>query len=107
MHTVHHAESGGVLPHQKTLTCCGLREQQGEEAADQDRALHDGCQENSDSHTDYIYHGRKVKGHAEKKRRGTKSGQLAGGWGGGVLEVLQESWHATGTLRARAAAFHF
>lgn len=54
----------------KFLTCCGLQEQQGEEAADQDGALHDGCQENSDSHTDYIYSGGKVKGQMGKRRRG-------------------------------------
>lgn len=49
-----------------SLTCCGLQTQQGEETADQDCTLHDGCQENCDSHTDYIYRGRKVKGHAER-----------------------------------------
>lgn len=97
------------------LTCCGLQEQQGEEAADQDGALHDGCQENSDSHTDYIYSGGKVKGHTGKGRRdperwsswwrGEDGG--VGGAGSSVLGVLQESRHARGTLRARAAAFHF
>lgn len=93
----------------KRLTCCGLQEQQGEEAADQDGALHDGCQENSDSHTDYIYSGAKVKGHAGKRRRARSVGPAGGGVGGGpsTLEVLQESRHARGTLRARAAAFHF
>lgn len=67
----------------KSLTCCGLQNQQGEEAADQDCTLHDGCQENSDSHTDYIYQGRKVKGHA--KRGGAQRG--ASWWRGWDLCV--------------------
>lgn len=49
------------------LTCRGLQEQQGEEAADRDSSLHDGCQENSDRQTGYIYKGKKVKGHAERR----------------------------------------
>lgn len=50
-----------------SLTCCGLQKQQGDETADRDCTLHDGCQENSDSHTDYIYQGKKVKGLAERR----------------------------------------
>ena len=76
---------------QVPLTCCGLQKQQGEETADRDCTLHDGCQENSDSHTDYIYQGRKVKGHSER-RGGAKRGPAgtAGSepcvWGvGGVI----------------------
>lgn len=68
------------------LTCCGLQEQQGEEAADQDGALHDGCQENSDSHTDYIYSGGKVKGQAGKRRRAREREPAGGVGGGGVGE---------------------
>lgn len=49
------------------LTCCGLQKQQGDETADWECTLHDGCQENSDSHRDYIYQGKKVKGHEEKR----------------------------------------
>lgn len=90
----------------KSLTCCGLQKQQGEETADQDCTLHDGCQENSDSHTDYIYQGRKVKGHAER-RGGAQRGPAGGGAGVCVFEVLQESWHATGTLRVEAAGSPF
>lgn len=64
----------------KPLTCCGLQEKQGEETADQDCTLHDGCQENSDCPTDYIYQGRKVKGHAERGG-GAGRGQLVEGLG--------------------------
>lgn len=74
----------------KSLTCCGLQKQQGDETADQDCTLHDGCQENSDSHTDYIYQGRKVKGHAER-RGGAQRGPAGGGAEICVSEVLQES----------------
>lgn len=76
--------------------------QQGEETEDQDYTLHDGCQENSDSHTDYIYQGRKVKGHTER-RGGARRGPAGGGAEICVLEVLQESQSATGPLRIQAA----
>lgn len=83
----------------KGLTCCGLQEKQGEETADQVCTLHDGCQENSDCHTGYIYQGRKVKGHVERGG-GAHRGPASGGAG---VSVLQESWDATGTPRGLAA----
>jgi len=64
--------------------------QQGEETADQDCTLHDGCQENCGSHTDYIYLGRKVKGHAERGG-GAQRGPVGGGAEICELEVLQQS----------------
>lgn len=70
------------------LTCCGLQEQQGEEAADQDGALHDGCQENSDSRTDYIYSGGKVKGQAGKGRRGPERWSSWWSCGDGVVVLV-------------------
>lgn len=87
----------------KDLTCCGLQKKQGEETADQVCTLHDGCQENSDCHTGYIYQGRKVKGHVERGG-GAQRGPASGGAGVCVLQyVLQESWHTTGTPRGLAA----
>lgn len=80
----------------KRLTCCGLQKEQGEETADQDCTLHDGCQENSDCHTGYIYRGRKVKGH-EERGGGAQRGPAGGGAGVSGLHVLQESGHAPGT----------
>lgn len=68
----------------KDLTCCGLQKKQGEETADQVCTLHDGCQENSDCHTGYIYQGRKVKGHVERGGRAQR-GPASGGAGVCVL----------------------
>lgn len=86
----------------KNLTCCGLQKKQGEETANQVCTLHDGCQENSDCHTGYIYQGRKVKGHVERGG-GAQRGPARGGAGVSAFDVLQESWHATGTPRGLAA----
>lgn len=62
-----------------SLTCCGLQKQQGEETADQDCTLHDGCQENSDSHTDSIYtKAGRLKG-MQREEAGHGEGQLADG----------------------------
>lgn len=54
--------------------------QQGEETADQDCTLHDGCQENSDSHTDYIYCAKagRLKG-MQRKEAGHREDQLVEG----------------------------
>lgn len=68
----------------KDLTCCGLQKKQGEETADQVCTLHDGCQENSNCHTGYIYQGRKVKGHVERGG-GAQRGPASGGAGVCVL----------------------
>lgn len=65
----------------KGLTCCGLQKKQGEETADQVCTLHDGCQENSDCHTGYIYQGRKVKGRVDRGG-GAQRGPASGGAGG-------------------------
>lgn len=103
---VHHPQSEILKFMSKTLvedlTCCGLQKQ-GEETADQDCTLHDGCQENSDCHTDYIYRSRKVKGHAEREEAGPTEGQLVEGLGS-VFHVLQELRHATGTPRVLVLA---
>lgn len=66
------------------LTCCGLQKKQGEQTADQVCTLHDGCQENSDCHTGYIYQGRKVKGHKERGG-GAQRGPACRGAGVSVL----------------------
>lgn len=71
-------KTGRLSTKLRSLTCCGLQKQQGEETADRDSTLHDGCQENCDGLTDYIYQGRKVKVHA-KGRGGAKRGPTGGG----------------------------
>lgn len=70
----------------KGLTCCGLQKKQGEETADQVCTLHDGCQENSDCHTGYIYQGRKVKGRVDRGG-GAQRGPASGGAGVSVFCV--------------------
>lgn len=64
----------------KSLTCCGLQKQQGEETADQGCTLHDGCQENTDSRTDYIYWAGRLKA-MQKEEAGLRMGQLVEGLG--------------------------
>lgn len=93
-----HVRQGETTEHltRVLLTCCGLQKQQGEETADRDCTLHDGCQENSDSHTGYIYQGGKVKGHTER-RGGAQRGPAGRGSESCGFEVFQESVHATGT----------
>lgn len=64
----------------KSLTCCGLQKQQGEETADQGCTLHDGCQENADSLTDYIYWAGRLKA-MQREEAGLGMGQLVEGLG--------------------------
>lgn len=88
------------------LTCCGLQKQQREET-DRDCTLHDGCQENSDSHTDYIYQGRKVKVHREREEVGYRDGQLVEGLRSVCARGVTGVCRATGTLHVQAADSFF